>query len=106
MQLREILLATTNRKKVIEMRPALEVLGIRLVDLSEISNPIEVEETGRRLSRTLGFKAVEQAKNAGLWAIGEDSGLLCSKPERSPGVYSARFAGPAATGPGQQPIAS
>lgn len=88
-----ILLATTNRKKVVEMRPAMEPLGIRLADLSEIKNPIEVEETGTTFIENARIKAVAQAKNAGIWAIGEDSGLCVPSLNGQPGVYSARFAG-------------
>jgi XTP/dITP diphosphohydrolase len=88
-----ILLGTTNRKKILELRPALEPLGFALVDLSEMNDPIEVDETGTTFLENARLKAVAYAKQFGIWTIGEDSGLCVPRLGGQPGVYSARYAG-------------
>ncbi len=90
---KSLLLGTTNRKKIIELRPALEPLGFSLIDLSSLSDRIEVEETGETFIDNARLKAKAQAKHHGRWTIGEDSGLCVPALGGQPGVYSARFAG-------------
>jgi XTP/dITP diphosphohydrolase len=88
-----LLLGTTNLKKILELRPALEPLGFNLVDLSAMRDSIEVEETGETFIENARLKARVQAKHHGLWTIGEDSGLCVPALGGQPGVYSARYAG-------------
>jgi len=88
-----LLLGTTNRKKIVELRPALEPLGFRLVDLSEMPDRIDVEETGATFIENARIKATAQAMHYGHWAIGEDSGLCVPALNGEPGVFSARYAG-------------
>jgi XTP/dITP diphosphohydrolase len=87
-----ILLGTTNRKKITEMRPLLEPLGYSLVDLSEMSNHTDVEENGASFIENARIKAVTYATRYRTWAIGEDSGLCVPALGGAPGIYSARFA--------------
>lgn len=89
----KLLLGTTNRKKILELRPALEPLGFSLVDLSAMADAIEVEETGETFIENARIKAIAHAKHHGLWTIGEDSGLCVPALGGQPGVYSARYAG-------------
>ena len=89
-----LLLATTNRKKILELAPHFERLGIRLVQLNELKAAIEVEETGHTFQENARIKAMAQALHHQLWTIGEDSGLCVPALDGRPGVYSARFAGP------------
>ncbi len=88
-----LLLGTTNRKKILELRPALEPLGFSLIDLAMLSESIEVEETGQTFIENARLKAVAYAKHHGVWTIGEDSGLCVPALGGQPGVYSARYAG-------------
>jgi len=88
-----LLLGTTNRKKIVELRPALEPLGFTLVDLSSMSDRIEVDETGETFIENARLKAALQAKHYGLYTLGEDSGLCVPALGGRPGVYSARYAG-------------
>ncbi len=88
-----ILLATTNKKKIVELRPSFETLGVRLISLSDLSNPIDVDETGTTFIDNARLKAIAQAKHHQLWALGEDSGLCVPSLGGAPGVYSARYAG-------------
>ena len=88
-----LLLGTTNRKKILELRPALEPLGFSLIDLSSLAVQIDVEETGVTFIENARLKARAQAIHHGLWTIGEDSGLCVPALDGQPGVYSARYAG-------------
>ena len=92
-QLKSLLLGTTNRKKILELRPVLAPLGFTLVDLSSMENPIEVDETGQTFIENARLKAALQAKHYGLYTLGEDSGLCVPALGGQPGVYSARYAG-------------
>jgi len=87
-----ILLGTTNRKKIVEMRPLIEPLGYSLVDLSAMPTYDAVDETGEDFIENARIKAITYATRYGTWAIGEDSGLCVPALGGAPGIYSARFA--------------
>ncbi len=87
-----ILLGTTNRKKIVEMRPLLEPLGYSLVDLSSMPKSDSVDETGQSFIENARIKAITYATRYQTWAIGEDSGLCVPALGGAPGIYSARFA--------------
>lgn len=87
-----ILLGTTNRKKIVEMRPLLEPLGYSLVDLSSMPKSDSVDETGQSFIENARIKAITYATRYRTWAIGEDSGLCVPALGGAPGIYSARFA--------------
>lgn len=93
----EILLATSNAKKIREMERQISLLGIRLLTLSNFPTLEDVEETGETFIENAKLKAISRAQSTGKWAIGEDSGLCVASLGGSPGVYSARFAGSNAT---------
>lgn len=94
---KRILLATTNRKKVLEMQRRLSAIGVELVSLEELGNAIEVDENGSTFMENAEIKAVQQAKHHQIWAIGEDSGLCVPALDGAPGIHSARYSGPDAT---------
>lgn len=91
--LKTILLGTTNRKKIVELRPSFAALGIELVDLHSMSSQVEIDETGTTFLDNARLKAAGQATYHKMWALGEDSGLCVPFLGGRPGVYSARFAG-------------
>ncbi len=88
---KELLLGTTNKKKLIEMNAHLEPRGFRLRSLDQMPATIEVEETGASFLENAKLKAVAQAQTHGLWTIGEDSGLCVPVLGGDPGIYSARY---------------
>lgn len=92
-----LILGTHNQKKCSELRALLEPLGIELRSLAEVTEPIEVEETGDDFITNARLKATEQAQHLGEWTIGEDSGLCVPYLKGAPGVYSARYSGADAT---------
>lgn len=90
-------LGTNNRKKIIELVHLLEPRGFSLKVPNDFPDALDVDETGTTFIENARIKAISQAKHRGMWAIGEDSGLCVEALEGGPGVYSARFSGPAAT---------
>ncbi len=90
-----LLLATRNRKKLVELRrilapalPELEVVG-----LDDVEAYVESPETGATFAENAIVKAREGADSSGLITIGDDSGLAVDALNGMPGVLSARWAG-------------
>ena len=72
-------------------------VGIRVATLEAFEEAIEVVEDGETFAENAAKKAVEQARILRQWVLAEDSGLVVDALGGRPGVYSARYAGPAAT---------
>jgi XTP/dITP diphosphohydrolase len=89
---RRILVATTNRGKIAEMRAMLggDVRWLGLADVEEIA---EIAEDGATFAENARKKALGYAKATGLWTIADDSGLVVDALDGAPGVISARFSG-------------
>ncbi len=88
----QLVLATTNRGKVAELRRILAGLDIELLSAAEVSLP-EVEETGTTFLDNARLKAHAAAVASGLPSIADDSGLVVDALGGEPGVRSARYAG-------------
>lgn len=86
-------MATHNPNKLLELQRILEPLHIEVTtaDLQE------VEETGTTFAENAYLKAKAACEQTGLPAVADDSGLVVDALNGSPGVYSARYAGPDAT---------
>ncbi|GAB5404754.1 MAG: RdgB/HAM1 family non-canonical purine NTP pyrophosphatase [Aureliella sp.] len=93
----EIVIGTTNAKKLVELTPYIQPLGFPLKILADFPNPLEVDETGTTFLENARLKASQQAQHLGRWTIGEDSGLCVPALDGAPGIYSARYSGPEAT---------
>lgn len=94
--MKKIVLATGNQGKVLEMADLLADFGFNVVAQSEF-NVSEVAETGTTFIENAIIKARHAAKETGLPAIADDSGLEVDALDGAPGVYSARYAGEHAT---------
>ena len=88
------ILATANPDKAREIR---EILDGRVKLIPRPSDVPEVEETGETLVENARLKAHALAVATGLPAIADDTGLEVAALDGAPGVYSARYAGDAAT---------
>jgi len=88
----KILLATRNPGKVAEIRAMLD-FDVEWVGLSDFPNINEIKEDGKTFAENARKKAVGYAKQAGLWTIADDSGLVIDAIGGEPGVKSARFSG-------------
>lgn len=93
----EIVVATRNRKKLIEITELLSPYGLVVKCVADFPDVPETVEDGDSFAANAAKKAVEVAKHLGVWAIGEDSGLCVDALGGRPGIYSARFAGERAT---------
>ncbi len=88
-----LLVATTNRGKLREIRGLLAGLPYRLVALDEVGAPPEPEETGETFAENARLKALAYAEATGLLTVAEDSGLEIDALDGLPGVQSARWNG-------------
>jgi len=89
-----LVIATHNKGKLVEMRELLGRYGVEAVSAHEL-NLAEPEETGTTFSANARLKAHAAAQAAGLAAFADDSGLVVDALDGAPGIYSARWAGPA-----------
>ena len=89
----KLVLATSNRGKLAEMRPLLADLGHELATQGELGVEDAVED-GRSFVENALIKARHAARQTGLPALADDSGLEVDALGGAPGVRSARFAGP------------
>jgi XTP/dITP diphosphohydrolase len=90
----EIVLASRNKKKLVEMEAILRDTGVRIRSVGEFPNAPEVVEDGDTFAANAARKALQVADAVGLWAIADDSGIEVDALAGRPGVHSARFAGP------------
>ena len=91
--MKQIVLATANPDKAVEIRAVLVAEG---VDLDLVPRPVdvpEVDETGATLEDNARLKAEALRDATGLAALGEDTGLEVDALGGAPGVCSARYAG-------------
>ena len=87
----ELLIATSNRGKTTEIQQALTGLPITLSFLGTPNNFAEPVESGETYAENAIIKATEYAKQTGLCALADDSGLEVDYLGGAPGLRSARF---------------
>ena len=87
-------IATHNAGKLAEMRELLAPFGIEAVSAGELGLP-EPDETGTMFAENAAIKARAAATASGLPAFADDSGLCVDALDGAPGLFSARWAGPA-----------
>jgi XTP/dITP diphosphohydrolase len=93
----KLVLASANPDKAAEISA---ILAATLSDLELASRPAavpDVDETGTTLVENARLKAAAVAAATGEAAVADDTGLLVDALDGAPGVWSARFAGEAAT---------
>jgi XTP/dITP diphosphohydrolase len=93
----EIVIATLNLGKSREIETVLSGLPITFRRLSEFANITEPVEDGSTYEQNAGIKALSYARQTGLAALADDSGLEVRALGGKPGVFSARYAGAGAT---------
>ena len=86
-------LASNNKKKMVEMRAILGELGVEVLSQADVGVSIEPEENGTTFEENSRIKAVAIMEATGLPAIADDSGLVVEALDGAPGVYSARYGG-------------
>jgi XTP/dITP diphosphohydrolase len=93
----ELVLATRNHDKVIELVALLGDLGITIRTLDEFPGAPDVVEDGDTCEANAVKKARAIAESTGLPAVADDTGLEVDALGGRPGVYAARYAGEDAT---------
>ena len=88
----EIVIASANAKKVIELSNILSDLGVSIVTAKDCGFTEEIEETGTTFEENAIIKAKAVCKALGKPAIADDSGICVDALDGRPGVYSARYA--------------
>jgi XTP/dITP diphosphohydrolase len=89
-----LVVASHNPGKVREIRALLGPHGIEPVGAAALGLP-EPEETGLTFAANAELKARAAADTSGHAALADDSGLSVAALDGAPGIYSARWAGPA-----------
>ena len=89
----QILLATRNSGKVVELRKLMEGLPFEVVGLDQFPAVSEVKETGTTFAENAVLKARGYARQCGLHTLADDSGLEVAALNGRPGVLSARYCG-------------
>ncbi len=90
----ELVIATHNPGKLEEIAALLAPFGVAVVGAAELGLD-EPEETGLSFAENAEIKARAAAAAAGRPALADDSGLAVAALGGAPGIYSARWAGPA-----------
>lgn len=93
------MLASNNPRKLVELRRTFESTGtpVEVVGLAEVSDAPAPAETGTTFVENALIKARAAARDTGLPALADDSGLEVDALNRMPGIRSARWSGPQAT---------
>ena len=93
---KQIVLASGNQKKIDELQTLFQPRGWQVVPQGHF-NVTEAEETACTFVENALLKARNAALLTGLPALADDSGLAVDALAGAPGIYSARYAGKAAS---------
>lgn len=88
---KEIVFATKNKGKVVEIKEILEDFNVLTLDEAGIS--IDVIEDGTTFEENSYKKAYEIMKASNKITMADDSGIEIDFLDKAPGVYSARYLG-------------
>jgi len=94
----QIILATSNKGKVKEIRALFE--KDEVVPFSEILGPMEIEENGETFAENALIKArtiFEKLGRDDVIVVSDDSGITVPALGGEPGIFSARYAGEGAS---------
>ncbi len=89
-----LVIASHNPGKIAEIEALLAPHGAETVSAAALGL-IEPEETGATFDANAVLKAAAAANASGKPALADDSGLVVPALDGAPGIYSARWAGPA-----------
>ncbi len=89
----QLLLATTNPGKLVEVEAILKDLPLQVVSLTSLSTWPEILEDGKSFEENARKKARTLADLSDYVTLADDSGLEVRYLGGAPGVYSARYGG-------------
>ncbi|MGF7157039.1 RdgB/HAM1 family non-canonical purine NTP pyrophosphatase [Bartonella heixiaziensis] len=88
---KKLVIATHNTGKLHEISALIDSFGLKIQSAKELGLP-EPKETGTTFEENAYIKAFAAAKNTGLPALSDDSGLEVDALDGAPGVYTADLA--------------
>ena len=91
--MKEIVIATKNKHKIIEMKKVLEPLGYTVFTLFDYDEFPDIVEDGTTFEENALKKAKCLADYLHKTVLADDSGLEVFALSNDPGVYSARYSG-------------
>ncbi len=94
--MKKFVIATNNKKKLLELSRILEPLGIEAVTAKEIGIDLgDVEENGTTFAENAYIKAKSafDLLKGEYCTVADDSGLCVDALDGQPGIYSARYGG-------------
>jgi len=91
--MRELVLATGNKKKLAELKRMLRGQTIRILGLDSFHGLPKVKEDKDTFKANARKKATEISKRIDKLVMADDSGLEVPALGNAPGIYSARYAG-------------
>ncbi|SEB01207.1 MULTISPECIES: RdgB/HAM1 family non-canonical purine NTP pyrophosphatase [unclassified Mycobacterium] len=92
----ELLVASRNAKKLVELQRVLDgagITGLTLLSLADVPEYPEAPETGATFEENALAKAVDGFNATGIPCVADDSGVSVDALNGMPGVLSARWAG-------------
>ena len=88
----KFIIATNNKKKLVEMERILKPLGIEAVSAKDVGVVLdEVDETGTTFGENAFLKANAAYVKTGMPAVADDSGICVDAFGGRPGIFSARY---------------
>ena len=88
----KFIIATNNKKKLVEMERILKPLGIEAVSAKDAGVVLdEVDETGTTFLENAFLKANAAYVKTGMPAVADDSGICVDALGGRPGIFSARY---------------
>ncbi len=88
----KIVLASSNKNKIREIKQIFSPLNIDIIGMNEIADVPDIEETGNSYYENALIKVKAVSKYTDLPIMSDDSGLEVKALDNMPGIYSARFA--------------
>ncbi|MBI5143744.1 MAG: XTP/dITP diphosphatase [Candidatus Omnitrophica bacterium] len=92
--MKEIVIATRNKKKLYELKAYLKGIKARIRSLKDLNGAPSVREDGDTFKKNAIKKALAVSKFTKGLVLADDSGLVVDALNGRPGVRSSRFAGP------------
>lgn len=89
--MKTLLIATSNKGKIREIKNILRNIPYRIITLSDINLTLEVTETGKTFEENAIIKAKAVGNKTKMFTLAEDSGLEVDFLDKRPGVLSARY---------------
>jgi XTP/dITP diphosphohydrolase len=93
----ELVIASSNKGKLKEIRKLVAHLPVRLLSLSDFPSIGEIEESGSTFAENSEIKGRAVFNATGITTLADDSGLVIDALDGRPGIMSSRFAGEGAS---------